>query len=147
MSQSGSTLADWLVRLESFSPHEIELGLERVLDVIEQLDLSLPEPIFHVAGTNGKGSSVAFAQALLSEPGSIVGTYTSPHVLEFNERICIDAEPASSAEIIAVTARNGISASSVSGFSSIQESAWSVRRSSGTSSHRTTWFLPFRLAT
>jgi len=105
VSQSGSTLADWLVRLESFSPHEIELGLERVLDVIEQLDLSLPEPIFHVAGTNGKGSSVAFAQALLSESGSIVGTYTSPHVLEFNERICIDAEPASSAEIIAAFER------------------------------------------
>ncbi len=76
-----------------------------MLDVIERLDLTLPGPIFHVAGTNGKGSSVAFAQALLSESGAIVGTYTSPHVLEFNERICIDSEPASDAEIIAAFER------------------------------------------
>ncbi len=76
-----------------------------MLDVIERLDLSLPGQIFHVAGTNGKGSSVAFAQALLSESGAIVGTYTSPHVLEFNERICIDSEPASDAEIIAAFER------------------------------------------
>ncbi len=105
MNHTGSTLADWLVRLEGFSPHEIELGLERVIDVIEQLDLTLPGKIFHVAGTNGKGSSVAFAQALLSESGVVVGTYTSPHVLEFNERICISAEPASDAEIIAAFER------------------------------------------
>ena len=105
MSQTGSTLADWLVRLESFSPHEIALGLERVIDVIEQLDLTMPSRVFHVAGTNGKGSSVAFAQALLSESGATVGTYTSPHVVEFNERICIDAEPASDAEIIAAFER------------------------------------------
>jgi len=60
VSQSGSTLADWLVRLESFSPHEIDLGLERVFEVVEQLGLTMPAQVFHIAGTNGKGSSVAF---------------------------------------------------------------------------------------
>jgi len=105
VSQPGSKLAEWLVRLESFSPYEIELGLERVFEVVEQLGLTMPAQVFHIAGTNGKGSSVAFAQALLSGSGSVVGTYTSPHVLEFNERICIDAEPASDAEIIAAFER------------------------------------------
>ena len=105
MNQSASSLADWLIRLESFSPHEIELGLDRVLAVIGRLDLVLPERVFHVAGTNGKGSSVAFAQALLSQSGARVGTYTSPHVADFNERICIDAEPASDDEIIAAFER------------------------------------------
>ncbi|MCH7898414.1 MAG: bifunctional folylpolyglutamate synthase/dihydrofolate synthase [Proteobacteria bacterium] len=105
MSHSGSSLADWLLRLESFSPQEIQLGLERVLAVIERLDLAMPDTTFHIAGTNGKGSSVAFAQALLSASGAVVGTYTSPHVFEFNERICIDAEAATDAEIIAAFER------------------------------------------
>ena len=105
MSHSGSSLADWLVRLESYSPHEIELGLERVLAVIERLDIAMPETTIHIAGTNGKGSSVAFAQAMLSGSGAVVGTYTSPHVLEFNERICIDSEPAADAELIAAFER------------------------------------------
>ena len=105
MNPSGSSLADWLVRLESFSPHEIELGLDRVLDVIDRLETTLPGRVLHVAGTNGKGSSVAMAQALLSESGETVGSYTSPHILDFNERICIDSEPASDAEIIAAFER------------------------------------------
>lgn len=105
MIQSGSSLADWLVRLESYSPHEIELGLDRVLDVIDQLRLVLPRRVFHVAGTNGKGSSVAFAQALITQSGARVGTYTSPHVIAFNERICIDSEPVSDNDIVAAFER------------------------------------------
>jgi dihydrofolate synthase/folylpolyglutamate synthase len=101
MSQSILSMADWLVRLESYSPHEIELGLERVLDVIERLDITPPRQVLHVAGTNGKGSSVALAQALLSESGAIVGTYTSPHVTNFNERVNVAGTPVSDAEIIA----------------------------------------------
>ena len=105
MNPSGSSLADWLVRLETFSPNEIELGLERVLEVIERLEMTLPRRVFHVAGTNGKGSSVAMAEALLSEFGETTGSYTSPHVHNFNERICIDARPASDAEIVAAFKR------------------------------------------
>ena len=105
MNPSGSSLADWLIRLESYSPHEIELGLDRVCAVIERLELALPRQIFHIAGTNGKGSSVAFAQALQSQTGARIGSYTSPHVLEYNERICIDLEPASDSDIIAAFER------------------------------------------
>ncbi len=100
MNSSGSSLADWLIRLESYSPHEIELGLDRVREVIERLELALPQQIFHISGTNGKGSSVAFAEALLSQSGARIGSYTSPHVLEFNERICIELEPASDTDIL-----------------------------------------------
>ena len=105
MNPSGSSLADWLIRLESYSPHEIELGLDRVRAVIERLELALPRQIFHIAGTNGKGSSVAFTQALLSKTGARIGSYTSPHLLEYNERICIDLEPASDSDIIAAFER------------------------------------------
>ena len=101
MNRSGSSLADWLIRLESFSPHEIDLGLDRVLDVIERLELVLPEQVFHIAGTNGKGSSVALAEALLSQSGASIGTYTSPHVFSFNERICVDRKPVSDTDIVA----------------------------------------------
>ena len=53
-----------------------------------------------VAGTNGKGSTVAFAQALLTAAGARTGTYTSPHLVDYNERIRIDGEPAPDAAIM-----------------------------------------------
>lgn len=105
MNRHGSLLADWLVRLESFSPHEIELGLDRVRAVLDRLQPQLPGRVFHVAGTNGKGSSVALADALLSQSGALVGSYTSPHISRFNERVCVAGEPASDAEIVAAFER------------------------------------------
>ena len=105
MNPSVVSLADWLVRLESYSPHEIELGLERVVDVIARLGVRPPQQVFLVAGTNGKGSSVALAQALLSESDINVGTYTSPHVISFNERISVGGGHVSDAEIIAAFER------------------------------------------
>ena len=106
-------LTDWLRRLETFSPHEIELGLERVLAVLGRMALSRPARVIHVAGTNGKGSSVAMLSSLLSAGGTTVGTYTSPHVFEYNERIHVDDDAASDAQIIAAferveAARDGI---------------------------------------
>ena len=53
----------------------------------------------HVAGTNGKGSTVAILESILIESGYSVGSYTSPHLLEFNERIKINKIPASTKEI------------------------------------------------
>jgi len=102
---SQSSLADWLTRLEGFSPHEIDLGLERVLTVLERLKLQLPARVLHVAGTNGKGSSVALLQSLLATSGAKVGTYTSPHILRFNERIRLAGEEASDQSIIDAFAR------------------------------------------
>jgi len=95
------SLADWLVWLESLSPREIVLGLERVHAVLGRLALPRPVRVIHVAGTNGKGSSVAMLEALLRADGELTGCYTSPHVLRYNERIRIDGQAASDAEIVA----------------------------------------------
>jgi dihydrofolate synthase/folylpolyglutamate synthase len=103
MSQRG--LGDWLRRLEELSPHEIVLGLDRVLDVLGRMAIQLPPRVIHVAGTNGKGSSVAMLRSLLERYPAKVGTYTSPHIIDYNERIAIDGEPASDELIIAAFER------------------------------------------
>jgi dihydrofolate synthase/folylpolyglutamate synthase len=113
MLSSRSSLSEWLTRLESFSPHEIELGLDRVKAVLERLALPKPNHVLLVGGTNGKGSSVAMLEAILLRQGASTGTYTSPHVVDFNERICIDGMPAPDNEIVAAferveSARDGV---------------------------------------
>jgi dihydrofolate synthase/folylpolyglutamate synthase len=107
MGQPGSfsTLDDWLKWLETLSPREIVLGLERVEAVLEVLALPRPGLVINVAGTNGKGSSVAMLEALLADAGHKTGCYTSPHVLRYHERIRIDGNAASSATIIAAFER------------------------------------------
>lgn len=94
-------LSRWLALLETLSPQEIVLGLERVETMLRRLKLRMPETIFHVAGTNGKGSSVAMLEAVLRESGRRVGCYTSPHLRRYNERIRVDGVDASDAQIIA----------------------------------------------
>ena len=105
MSLAGSPLNDWLTRLEKLSPVAIELGLDRVRTVLDRLGPLRPECVLHVAGTNGKGSSVAMLQALLMASGVRTGSYTSPHVSRYNERICIDGREATDAQIIAAFER------------------------------------------
>ena len=84
------SLSDWLERLESQHPVEIDLGLERVKTVAHSLNLLTgPPPTITVAGTNGKGSVVAVATAVLECAGLRVGRYTSPHLSRFTERICV----------------------------------------------------------
>ena len=78
-----------LDRLSKLSPAGDRLGLERILELLERLDRPqdrLP-PVFHVAGTNGKGSTVAFLRAALEASGHEVHAFTSPHLVRFNERI------------------------------------------------------------
>jgi dihydrofolate synthase/folylpolyglutamate synthase len=80
-----------LDRLSKLSPAGDRLGLERVAAVLERLGRpqdSLP-PVLHVAGTNGKGSTVAFLRAALEASGHSVHAFTSPHLVRFNERIRI----------------------------------------------------------
>ena len=89
MPPPGSPLSAWLTWLESLHPDEIELGLDRVHAVLDRLDLRLPEHVLTIAGTNGKGSSVAMADALLRAAGYTVGAYTSPHIVDYNERIAL----------------------------------------------------------
>ncbi|MBT6210930.1 MAG: bifunctional folylpolyglutamate synthase/dihydrofolate synthase, partial [Woeseia sp.] len=97
---SFSTLADWLPWLETLSPREIVLGLDRVHTVLERLELNRPGIVIHVGGTNGKGSCVSMLDALVQSAGLHTGAYTSPHVHRYNERIRIDGEPATDAAII-----------------------------------------------
>ncbi|AOE49730.1 bifunctional folylpolyglutamate synthase/dihydrofolate synthase [Kangiella sediminilitoris] len=87
-------LNEWLAWLEqAHSIHKIELGLDRVKTVASRLDLLHPtSKIITVAGTNGKGTTVAAIEALASSHKLSVGTYTSPHLVEFNERIRINQE-------------------------------------------------------
>jgi len=105
MLHAGSSLSDWLTWLETLSAKEIDLGLDRVQSVLDRLSLEIPANVLLIAGTNGKGSSVAMIQALLSAAGYRVGTYTSPHVIRYNERIAVGGVPASDEQIIAAFGR------------------------------------------
>lgn len=104
MSSPRLSLPDWLRRLETLSPKEIDLGLERVAEVLGRMSLEPPARIVLVGGTNGKGSSVEMLRALLSAV-SLVGTYTSPHVIRYNERIAVDGRPAGDEDIVAAFER------------------------------------------
>jgi dihydrofolate synthase / folylpolyglutamate synthase len=95
------TLADWLARLEQLHPSAIELGLERVRRVREALGLAPAFPLIVVGGTNGKGSTCAYLEAILSAAGYKTGLYTSPHLLRYNERVRIAGVESSDAELIA----------------------------------------------
>lgn len=105
MNTVGRPLWEWLARLETLSPREIDMGLERVERVLGRLALRLPEAVFHIAGTNGKGSCVAMLDAILQKSGARVGSYTSPHIRRYNERIRINGEEASDEQIVAAFER------------------------------------------
>lgn len=88
-----ATLAQWLSWQETLHPQTIDLGLERLRPVVKTMGLDeLPFKVITVGGTNGKGSTVAFLEAMLRAAGFKVGAYTSPHLLRYNERIRIDGE-------------------------------------------------------
>ncbi len=93
--QSPSALAQWLARVEQLHPKSIEMGLERVRAVAERLALSLDAVVVTVGGTNGKGSTCAMLEAILMAAGYRVALYTSPHLVDFNERARLGGEPAS----------------------------------------------------
>ncbi len=104
MLSSATPLSEWLTWLETLSPVKINMGLERVERVLSALQLTLPENLLLIAGTNGKGSSVVMADALLRAKGFRVGAYTSPHVMRYNERIVVDGEPVDDMTIAAAFA-------------------------------------------
>ena len=87
------TLSDWLAHLESLHPKGqggIELGLDRVSRVKDALRQTQHCPLIIVGGTNGKGSTCAYLEAIYTLAGYRVGCYTSPHLLEYNERVRVD---------------------------------------------------------
>jgi dihydrofolate synthase / folylpolyglutamate synthase len=85
-------LDTWLQRIERLHHRPIELGLARVRDVAQRLQLALDCPSVVVAGTNGKGSTCAMLDSTLRAAGYRVGRYSSPHLLRFNERAAVDGE-------------------------------------------------------
>jgi dihydrofolate synthase / folylpolyglutamate synthase len=90
------TLKGWLDWQEKSHPLTIDLGLERVAKVYKALNPTGIKPTtITVAGTNGKGSCIAYLEAIYRAQGYKVGAYTSPHILKYNERIKIDGKPVS----------------------------------------------------
>ena len=102
---SGSTLADWLARLEQLHPSSIELGLDRVSRVKTALGLAPAFPLILVGGTNGNGSTCAYLEAILGAAGYKTGLYTSPHSLRYNERVRVAGKDTSDAELVAAFER------------------------------------------
>lgn len=85
------TLADWLVVLEGLNMAHIELGLARMNVVAERLGLlSLPSHVITVGGTNGKGTTCALMESILHASGVSVGVYSSPHLVDYRERVRIN---------------------------------------------------------
>ena len=90
------SLQAWLDWQEELHPRAIDLGLSRAALVFQKLNRADIKPVtITVAGTNGKGSCVAFLEGIYKAQGYKVGTYTSPHILKYNERIKIDGVPVS----------------------------------------------------
>lgn len=95
------TLDDWLAYCERLHPTSIDLGLERVSSVAARMGLAFACPIITVAGTNGKGSTCAMLEAILLQSGYRTGLYTSPHLVDFEERCRVRGEIVSATELIA----------------------------------------------
>jgi dihydrofolate synthase / folylpolyglutamate synthase len=92
--------------LAPFHQFGVNLGLSRIQTLLTALgNPHLSVPIIHVAGTNGKGSVCAYISTILTAAGYKVGRYTSPHLVDWNERICIDNQPISTESAITVIDR------------------------------------------
>jgi dihydrofolate synthase / folylpolyglutamate synthase len=99
-------LADWLAWQETLHPNAIDLGLDRLQRTLDRLQWQRPAcPVITVAGTNGKGSCVALTARILREAGFRVGTFTSPHLLRYNERIVIDGTEVTDEALVAAFER------------------------------------------
>lgn len=94
------TLGEWLAYLEQLHPSAIDMGLARSQEVASRMGLGKPAPrVITVTGTNGKGSTCAFVASLLRAQGLNVGVYNSPHLLHYNERVQVNGEQATDAQL------------------------------------------------
>lgn len=100
------SLCEWLDYQQQIHPAEIELGLARLREVWLRLHPGQFQPlVISVAGTNGKGSCVAYFDEILHAASWRVGSYTSPHLIRYNERILIDGEEVGDDDLCAVFER------------------------------------------
>jgi dihydrofolate synthase/folylpolyglutamate synthase len=99
-------LEDWLDWQQRLHPTAIDLGLDRVSRVLERTGWRRPtRPVITVGGTNGKGSTVALLDAVLRAGGYRVGTFTSPHLVDYRERIRVQGDMVSGASLVAAFER------------------------------------------
>ena len=84
------TLPQWLEYLESIHPSAIDMGLDRVNEVAQRLNLRFDSRVITVGGTNGKGTTSALIENALLLEGRSVGVYSSPHLLDYRERVRIN---------------------------------------------------------
>lgn len=99
-------LTDWLQHIEGLHARDIELGLDRLREVAGRLNVcTAPVPVVTVAGTNGKGSTVALIEHLARAQGLRAAVYTSPHIHSFSERMRIGDVPCAEAELVAAFER------------------------------------------
>lgn len=95
--QQKRTFSQWLEYIESLNRAEIELGLHRIRTLVNALNKTSNARMITVTGTNGKGSTCAYLESILTAAGYRTGCYTSPHLIRFNERIRVSGEPADDA--------------------------------------------------
>ena len=96
-----SSLSDWLEYQQGLNSKAIDLNLTRVEEVYHDLNIALPKNnIFLVGGTNGKGTTVTLIEDILIQKGLKTGVYTSPHLINYNERISVNKTHVSDKELI-----------------------------------------------
>jgi dihydrofolate synthase / folylpolyglutamate synthase len=100
------SLEQWLAYQTQVHPQSIDLSLDRLRLVLERLNWRQPKvPVVTIAGTNGKGSVSGYCTAILAAAGYRVGTFTSPHLRDYRERIQIHDRLVSAAELVSVFER------------------------------------------
>jgi dihydrofolate synthase/folylpolyglutamate synthase len=93
------SLAGWLQFIERQHPQPIALGLERVAQILKQMEIELNCPVITVGGTNGKGSTCAMLESILRAAGYRTALYTSPHLVRYSERVRIAGAEVSDAHL------------------------------------------------
>src|SRR5512137_124277 len=100
------TLDEWLDWQQRVHPTTIDLGVQRIARVLARTGWRRPPvPVITVGGTNGKGSCVALLDALLRAGGARVATFTSPHLIDYRERIRIDGAMVTEAALVSAFER------------------------------------------
>jgi dihydrofolate synthase/folylpolyglutamate synthase len=94
------TLPEWLAYCEQLHPKNIDMGLERVRAVADRMQIRFDCPVITVAGTNGKGSTCAMLESILGQAGYRTGVYTSPHLVNFEERLRLNGHAVDASALI-----------------------------------------------
>ena len=104
MKTQPQTLDEWLAYCEQLHPKNIDMGLDRVKVVADRMGIRLRCPVITVAGTNGKGSTCAMLESILLQAGYRTGVYTSPHLVDFEERLRLRGESIDAINLVAAFA-------------------------------------------